>query len=83
MYEALCVSLFELACLITKKPQGKEMKIALTIAIISACFISGCASTVTTFDATGKVSGSCTAQNGFILGGGATCSGRANGEASK
>jgi uncharacterized protein YceK len=42
--------------------------------------MTGCASTVKTYDATGKMIGSCEAQGGFIIGAGASCTGTANQE---
>jgi hypothetical protein len=45
-----------------------------------AAFISGCASTVTTYDSEGKLIGSCKSKGGFVIGGGAGCTGTANQE---
>lgn len=43
-------------------------------------FVTGCVSTVTTYDSNGKMIGSCHAERGFIVGGGASCIGSANQE---
>jgi uncharacterized protein YceK len=53
---------------------------AIVLAGLVAVFVSGCASTVTTYDSEGKMIGSCKATGGFIIGGGAGCSGSANQE---
>ena len=42
--------------------------------------MTGCSSMVVTYDASGQVIGSCKAESGFIIGGGAGCSGSANQE---
>lgn len=55
------------------------MKTTLCFAVLAA-LLSGCASTVTTYDADGKMIGKCVANSGFILGTGASCSGTANQE---
>jgi len=56
------------------------MKFTAFIAFTTALLISGCASTVTTYDSHGRMIGSCKAERGFIIGGGAGCSGNANQE---
>ena len=56
------------------------MKYAFSLSVLSFALLTGCASTVTTFDANGKVIGMCKAKQGFILGAGANCSGTANQE---
>ncbi|WP_298144746.1 hypothetical protein [uncultured Acinetobacter sp.] len=53
----------------------KMMLLAFT-----ALALTGCASTVTTYDSQGKMIGSCQAERGFVIGGGANCSGYANQE---
>ncbi len=55
------------------------MKKMMLLSLISL-MISACASTVTTYDANGKMIGSCHAERGFIIGGGANCIGSANQE---
>jgi hypothetical protein len=55
------------------------MKLIISV-VLSALALSGCASTVTTYDAAGKVIGSCKSTGGFIIGGGSACRGTANGE---
>ena len=55
------------------------MKIALLILTASITLLSGCASTVKTFDSRGNLIGSCESKLGFS-GGGASCSGQANQE---
>ena len=52
----------------------------LMIWIVSVIVLTGCASTVTTYDTNGKMIGSCQAERGFMLGGGASCIGHANQE---
>lgn len=59
------------------------MKALSVMAIITTLFLSGCVSTVTTYDASGNKTGKCTAQKGFFLGANATCSGTANPEAAE
>ncbi len=54
------------------------MKYLMSLAIVSICFTSGCASSVVTYDSEGKMIGKCEAKKGFILGAGAACSGTAN-----
>lgn len=49
-------------------------------AVVVACCISGCASSVVTYDSEGKMIGKCEAKKGFILGSNASCSGTANQE---
>jgi uncharacterized protein YceK len=56
------------------------MKNALPVAALALLALSGCASTVKTYDANGKMIGMYTAKQGFILGAGATCTGTANQE---
>lgn len=56
------------------------MKISAFIALITAVLVTGCASTVTTYDSRGQVIGSCKAERGFVIGGGAGCVGHANQE---
>ena len=56
------------------------MKISGLIALFTAVLMTGCASTVTTYDSRGQVIGSCKAERGFVIGGGAHCSGHANQE---
>ena len=51
------------------------MKLSAIIAL--ALVLTGCASTVTTFDSHGRMIGSCKVESGFIIGGGAGCSGPA------
>lgn len=56
------------------------MKITACVAIMASMLMTGCASTVTTYDAQGKIIGSCKAERGFVIGGGSHCEGRANQE---
>lgn len=42
--------------------------------------LTGCVSTVTTYDANGKMIGMCESKRGFIIGGGSGCSGSADGD---
>nr|WP_291352425.1 MULTISPECIES: hypothetical protein [unclassified Acinetobacter] len=56
------------------------MKISSLLALTVAVLLSGCASTVTTFDSNGRMIGSCKAELGFVIGGGAGCTGQANQE---
>ena len=56
------------------------MKISSLVALACAVLMTGCASTVVTYDSRGQVIGSCKAERGFIIGGGAGCSGSANQE---
>ena len=56
------------------------MKISSLVALACAVLMTGCASTVTTFDSNGRMIGSCKAERGFVLGGGAGCTGHANQE---
>lgn len=56
------------------------MKSTFPFVVFSVALLSGCASTVTTFDASGKMIGMCKAKQGFILGAGASCTGMANQE---
>lgn len=56
------------------------MKLISALAVLGALFATGCASTVTTYDSRGQMIGSCTAERGFVIGGGATCHGHANQE---
>ena len=56
------------------------MKLSALIALVATVVLTGCASTVTTFDSHGRMIGSCKAERGFIIGGGAGCSGSANQE---
>ncbi|MBF4520784.1 MULTISPECIES: hypothetical protein [Acinetobacter] len=56
------------------------MKISSLIALTAAILMTGCASKVTTYDSSGRVIGSCQAERGFVIGGGAHCEGRANQE---
>lgn len=56
------------------------MKISALIALCTAVLMTGCASTVTTYDSRGQVIGSCKAERGFVIGGGAGCVGHANQE---
>ena len=53
------------------------MKKLLGVAVIGL-LASGCVSTVTTYDASGKVLGMCEAKRGFVIGGGAHCGGTAD-----
>ena len=56
------------------------MKLSV-FALISIVFVSvGCASKVTTYDAQGRVIGSCVSSKGFVLGASASCTGTANQE---
>lgn len=57
-----------------------EMKLTAGFLVAATLLVSGCASTVTTYDASGKMIGKCEAKSGFILAGGAGCSGTSNGE---
>lgn len=43
----------------------------------------GCASKVITYDAQGQVIGSCESSHGFMIAGGASCTGTANAEGRK
>ncbi|MFV5525843.1 hypothetical protein VXQ23_14455 [Acinetobacter variabilis] len=56
------------------------MKLTALIALAATFVLTGCASTVTTYDSHGRVIGSCKAERGFVIGGGAGCSGSANQE---
>ncbi|MCO8085170.1 MULTISPECIES: hypothetical protein [Acinetobacter] len=56
------------------------MKLSALIALVATVILTGCASSVTTFDSHGRMIGSCKAQTGFIIAGGAGCSGSANQE---
>lgn len=57
------------------------MKLSALIALVATVVLTGCASSVTTFDSHGRMIGSCKAQTGFIIAGGAAgCSGSANQE---
>lgn len=56
------------------------MKISSLVALAFAVLMTGCASTVTTFDSNGRMIGSCKAERGFVIGGGAGCTGQANQE---
>ena len=56
------------------------MKLTALIALAATVLLTGCASSVTTFDSQGRMIGSCKAQTGFIIAGGAGCSGSANQE---
>lgn len=56
------------------------MKTLTLMGCITAILMSGCASTVTTYDSQGKIIGSCKAERGFVIGGGSHCEGRANQE---
>ena len=56
------------------------MKILTLLAVATTLFVTGCASTVTTYDSTGTMIGSCKAERGFVVGGGASCTGHANQE---
>ncbi|ATO20054.1 hypothetical protein BS636_10495 [Acinetobacter sp. LoGeW2-3] len=56
------------------------MKLTALIALAATVLLTGCASSVTTFDSQGRMIGSCKAERGFIIGGGAGCSGSANQE---
>jgi uncharacterized protein YceK len=56
------------------------MKTAYFLVFSVVVLMTGCASTVKTYDATGKMIGSCEAQKGFIIGGHAYCEGHANQE---
>lgn len=42
--------------------------------------LSGCVSTVTTYDANGKMIGMCESKRGFVIGGGSGCTGSADGD---
>ena len=46
--------------------------------IVAGLLLTGCVSTVTTYDASGKVLGMCEAKRGFVIGGGANCDGTAD-----
>lgn len=54
-------------------------KLTLALTLIAGC-LSGCASDVTTYDGNGHLIGECKASGGWIIGGGATCAGLANGQ---
>ncbi|MCO8088548.1 hypothetical protein [Acinetobacter indicus] len=56
------------------------MKFFNLITLTAAILMTGCASKVTTYDSNGRMIGSCEAQTGFVIGGGAHCEGRANQE---
>lgn len=56
------------------------MKKTAVLCALVALLASACASTVTTYDSRGKVIGTCKAQAGFVVGGGAHCTGSANQE---
>ncbi len=56
------------------------MKFLTLIAVATTLLLTGCASTVTTYDSTGAMIGSCKAERGILLGGGSSCSGHANQE---
>ena len=56
------------------------MKLTALIALAATVLLTGCASSVTTFDSQGRMIGSCKAERGFIIGGGAGCTGSANQE---
>lgn len=56
------------------------MKPVFVLAVFTTALLGGCASTVTTYDASGKMIGMCKAKQGFILGAGASCTGTANQE---
>ena len=56
------------------------MKISSLIALTAAILMTGCASKVTTYDSSGRTIGSCQAERGFVIGGGAGCTGSANQE---
>ncbi len=56
------------------------MKFTAFIAFAATLLFSGCASTVTTYDSHGRMIGSCKAQTGFVIAGGAGCTGSANQE---
>nr|WP_218954717.1 MULTISPECIES: YgdI/YgdR family lipoprotein [unclassified Acinetobacter] len=45
------------------------MKLSALIALVATVVLTGCASTVTTFDSHGRMIGSCKAERGFIIGG--------------
>lgn len=54
------------------------MKKNIFIFVLSIFTFSGCASTVVTYDRAGKITGTCKAFKGFIVGGKASCYGYAN-----
>ena len=54
------------------------MKFLACITVATSFLMTACASVVTTYDSNGHKIGSCTAERGFIIGGGASCSGSAN-----
>ena len=56
------------------------MKISALFTVLTAIILTGCASTVTTYDSHGKMIGSCKAERGFVIGGGAGCTGSPNQE---
>lgn len=56
------------------------MKILTLLAVATTLLVTGCASTVTTYDATGAMIGSCKAERGLVIAGGASCTGHANQE---
>lgn len=56
------------------------MKFKALVTALTVMMVAGCASTVTTYDSQGKMIGSCKAERGLIIGGGAGCSGSANQE---
>ena len=56
------------------------MKYFLAPVMAVLLFLSGCASSVVTYDSEGKMIGKCEAKKGFILGAGVGCSGTANQE---
>lgn len=56
------------------------MKITYFLTSAMLVLLSGCVSTVKTYDANGKMIGSCEAHGGFLIGAAAGCSGTANQE---
>lgn len=56
------------------------MKLMTITTLVLTALLVGCASKVTTYDSTGRMIGSCSAQSGFMIGAGAHCEGKANQE---
>lgn len=56
------------------------MKLIKFLVVGTVLLITGCSAKVVTYDAMGKVIGSCKATSGFILGARAICYGGANSE---
>lgn len=59
------------------------MKLTALCLLATTLLTVGCASKVVTYDSQGQVIGSCHSSYGFILAGGASCTGTANQEGRK